>query len=66
MPDTIAVRNPHVINVAEDEMRQGAGRNLTEVAENLIMIGAETRRIERGRRNEPNGNPIKCNDCGSG
>lgn len=56
MPETLAIRNPHVIAVVDQELEHGAGRNATEAAENLILAGAEQRRIDRdrkSRRREP-------------
>lgn len=50
MPDpieTIAIRNPGVIKIACEEMEHGAGRSATEAAENLIVAGAEARRMKR-------------------
>lgn len=47
---TIAIRNPRVLDVVREELAQGAGRNATEAAENLILVGAEHRKLDRARQ----------------
>lgn len=43
----LQVRNPRTINLVERERKHGAGRSLTEVAENLISEAAEHRAAQR-------------------
>ena len=50
MPESILLRNPRILEVVEEELRHGAGRNATEVAENLVFAGAENRRMARAGR----------------
>lgn len=50
MPATIAIRNPRVLEVIDAEFKEGAGRNATEAAENLILDAAERRRMDRDRK----------------
>lgn len=57
VPETIAIRNPRVLEVVGEEMGFGAGRNATEAAENLILAGAEDRRLERALRDSSSSKP---------
>lgn len=63
MPETIAIRNPRVLEVVDEEIEHGAGRNATEAAENLILAAAETRRVDRART--PRRRSIETQDSGS-
>jgi hypothetical protein len=47
VPETIAIRNPRILEVVGEEMEFGAGRNATEAAENLILASVEDRRVRR-------------------
>jgi hypothetical protein len=51
MPDveSVTLRNPRVIETLIRETGEGAGRNATETADNLILEAAEHRRVSRER-----------------
>jgi len=49
MPGAVAIRNPLVLELIEEELANGAGRNATEVAENLIVAQSTQRRLNRVR-----------------
>lgn len=41
MVETIAIRNPKIIEMVAGAVRAGQGRNMVEAAENLIIGGAQ-------------------------
>lgn len=45
--DTIAIRNPRVLEVVGAEVTHGTGRNFVEAAENMILADAERRQVAR-------------------
>ena len=45
------LRNPRIVQLILEELRHEAGRNATEVAENLIAESCELRRVNRAIRN---------------
>lgn len=53
MPETIAIRNPAIRELVDEEQKAGVGRSATETAENLIRDGAEYRRIRRAKSDQP-------------
>lgn len=44
---TVNLRNPRTVRLIVEEQRRGAGRNVTEAAENLIAEAVESRRAKR-------------------
>lgn len=53
MVETIAIRNPQVIKRVAAELKRGAGRNITEAAEELINEAVARRELERDRTSRP-------------
>lgn len=45
--ESVTLKNPRVMHALDREMAEGAGRNATETAENLILEAAEQRRVTR-------------------
>lgn len=55
MPETIAIRTPHFIELVGEEMAADPklGRNATEATEHLALAELYRRRADRERRDEP-------------
>ena len=53
VPVNVIIKNPRVLEIIAEQRLSGAGRNYTETAENLILDGADARRLKRSQQVGP-------------